>query len=376
MPHNQILMLLSDLGMGITLDNDDNSTNGITEDCNNDIAISSHDEHYAPYPNKTTLLLDILDNLPHLRMSGSHMQMILWLLKELGVWNVPTFKAFQKFQAVLRDMCGSEPKLHTSSLGNHFCVNDIHETIARDFTNPEVVLHLHLYPEETEGPISEGLCHFYIEELSQFKDGTYVIPHCWIVWKKELHADCSVNGWHLTETKWAIPASEFKWDYFDICARTGDSQPLKWTDSSHVSDMPNQLRKLIGEDEDLYVYNKHINIYASNGCLPGHLLQQEYFVCFVATSPHASSPEQFAALWDHVNVTEKEPIRCFNAHTKRKCGVILHVPSLPADNLQQSEEASHMGGNANCGCHKCQWGGPHEYTKSDHGYHAAHYVSG
>lgn len=34
-----------------------------------------------------------------------------------------------------------------------------------------------------------------------------------------------------------------------------------------------------------------------------------------------------------------------------------------------------MGGNTNCGCHKCQWGGPHEYTESDHGYHSAHYVS-
>ncbi|KAJ6623002.1 hypothetical protein B0H10DRAFT_1944299 [Mycena sp. CBHHK59/15] len=43
-----------------------------------------------------------------------------------------------------------------------------------------------------------------------------------------------------------------------------------------------------------------------------------------------------------------------------------------ADNPQQSEEASHMGGNANCGCHRCKAGGPHEVTESDDGYHSMH----
>ncbi|KAJ7197464.1 hypothetical protein GGX14DRAFT_374923, partial [Mycena pura] len=104
-------------------------------------------------------------------------------------------------------------------------------------------------------------------------------------------------------------------------------------------------------------YNKHMNMYAQNGCLPGRLLQQEFHMHFVSTSPHASSAEQFAALRDHVKETEKNPIRTYNAATQRPCRVILRVPVLPADNPQQSEEASHMGSQANYPCRKCHWGG-------------------
>jgi hypothetical protein len=47
-------------------------------------------------------------------------------------------------------------------------------------------------------------------------------------------------------------------------------------------------------------YNKHINIYMANSNLPGQLLQQEYFVRFVSTSPNATSPEQFEALKEQI----------------------------------------------------------------------------
>jgi len=172
--------------------------------------------------------------------------------------------------------------------------------------------------------------------------------------------------------------------------------------------MPNPLRE-IANGEDLYVvmlplwcddvsgnrskqYNKHINMYMANSSIPGQLLQQEYFVRYVSASPHATAPEQFSVLWEKIKYiffysesavlifwycskTHKDPIRCYNADTQRNCGVILCCPGLPADNPQQSEESSHMGGNANCGCRKCKVGGNHEHTESDEGYHSLHFVS-
>lgn len=54
--------------------------------------------------------------------------------------------------------------------------------------------------------------------------------------------------------------------------------------------------------------------------------------------------------------------------------MIVRCPALPADNPQQSEEASHIGGNGNCSCRKCKVGGPQVYRQSDEGYHALHLV--
>jgi hypothetical protein len=50
--------------------------------------------------------------------------------------------------------------------------------------------------------------------------------------------------------------------------------------------------------------------------------------------------------------------------------VMLRVPSHLANNPQQSEEASHMGGKANCKSH-----GLHEVMESDEGYYKLYTVS-
>ena len=77
------------------------------------------------------MLLDILDNLPRLRLSSNMLRLIFWILKECGVSDVPSYDAFRKMQVGLRKKCGSVPTFSQSMLGNIFYVNDIRESIAR-----------------------------------------------------------------------------------------------------------------------------------------------------------------------------------------------------------------------------------------------------
>jgi hypothetical protein len=57
--------------------------------------------------------------------------MILWLLKECGVNNVPSYNAFRKMQENLKKQCASDPKRHISDAGNVFYINDIRESVAK-----------------------------------------------------------------------------------------------------------------------------------------------------------------------------------------------------------------------------------------------------
>lgn len=77
------------------------------------------------------MLLDIMDNLPWLRLSTAHFKLILWLLKESGVTNVPSYNTFRKMQVELQSATGGEPKAFTSALGNHFHVNDLEDAVKR-----------------------------------------------------------------------------------------------------------------------------------------------------------------------------------------------------------------------------------------------------
>ncbi|KAJ7736973.1 hypothetical protein DFH07DRAFT_966662 [Mycena maculata] len=369
--------------------------------------------HDYPYGNKTMCYLDILDNLPRLRLSSSQLKMILWIMQQCGAKDVPSFNAFHAMQKHIRGMTGVRSEPHKSDLGNLFYVNDIRDLVAKDFANPEVAPHIQKYPEDVAGgPISEywqvkdgkwhnipldaltpsilvNLHRYYIHEVAQLADGRWVIPALWIVSKGKTYADCRLverNEHHeitrVSRDITRIPLDELSSNQEAIERRI--SIKFHRTCQDYARHIPNRFRA-IDNGEDLFTvwvpiwaddvsgarskqYQKHLNVYTANANLPGQLLQQEYFVRFVSTSPHAGALEQLK--YKFFRSTHTTPIRTYDAESKRPCGVRLNVPDGPADNPQQAEEASHIGHQGNYFCRRCNVGGSNEQKESPDGYHS------
>jgi len=92
---------------------------------------SNHDSNaWHPYSSKLMFLLDTIDNLPRLHISGSLMKVLLWLLKEVSVKRVPSFDALRKVQRRVRDESGVPTINWMSPKGNTFLFNDPRTLIA------------------------------------------------------------------------------------------------------------------------------------------------------------------------------------------------------------------------------------------------------
>ena len=70
-------------------------------------------------------LLDMLDNLPHLRMSDKHLEAVLFVMKESGARDVPSLDTLRRFQSKLSDSFACKPTRHVSADGNIYYINDI-----------------------------------------------------------------------------------------------------------------------------------------------------------------------------------------------------------------------------------------------------------
>ena len=171
-------------------------------------------------------VLDLLDNLPRMRLSRRHLQFIMWVMKEAGASNVPSWYAFQEIQKELQAKCGVPTNHFVSSVDNILYINDIPQIVAKvsvsgrvhiccseakqDYCNPQTAPLLQFYPEHPSGPVSEvwqasrwrklpwdlltpmyrsGVKDYFVNEVSELKTGEYVIPTMWIIRRKQLCAD-------------------------------------------------------------------------------------------------------------------------------------------------------------------------------------------
>ena len=91
----------------------------------------NHDSNvWHPYNSKLMFLLDTIDNLPRLCISGFLMKVLLWLLQHIGVKHVPSFDALREVQHKVQKESGVPTINWMSPKGNAFLFNDPRMLIA------------------------------------------------------------------------------------------------------------------------------------------------------------------------------------------------------------------------------------------------------
>ncbi|KZT28379.1 hypothetical protein NEOLEDRAFT_1161183 [Neolentinus lepideus HHB14362 ss-1] len=299
------------------------------------------------------------------------MKAILWVMEECGTPDVPSLTALRALQNKLVSNIGLKTESHTSSLGNHFCMNNPAQLFAMDWANPLVREHMNIYPEITNkvsepwqagkwakdtdldllspmwaDPIKAPHQHFYIKEIARLCSGQYIIPMRWVKFNKQLYAEaCDV----VYNSEMPNP----------IRQAAGGRHAYTLFISPWCDDVSGNVSKQ---------FNPHVNMYLANNSLPHQKLAQEFFVRFCSTSPHASSSEQLDALSSKMKPDVWHP--AYDCVLKEEIIFRIIPYTFPANNPQQSETCSHIGMHGNFFCHRCTVGGSATEKETSEGYQA------
>ncbi|OWZ43410.1 hypothetical protein C356_03456 [Cryptococcus neoformans c45] len=329
---------------------------------------------YAPWLDKVTCQLDLMDSLLHQKFSVKQLDHIIEAIKDVteDLYMVPTRNSLRRSQKETRKLIyeGDPVKAFVSGQGNHFSIFDPRETISLELCNPRFTKIMHFYPEvqptavgevweagrwmeyedELLAPmwISDRLDQYYIHEVAQLLDGRFVIPLRWVTIHGIVHARSAEvinqgDSWQVAcNGEWSdIPAELLK-------------HPLT------------RLQRSSGAELAVVFVSLWVDDVSGN-----KIFMQESAVNFVATSQNASGLEMLDKILTLIKETEGNPIRTFNAHTHRDCRVVLHMSCLPCNNPQANEHSSHIhGGNHRCRC--CRVGGSIEERCSPEGFAKLH----
>ncbi|KAG2046046.1 hypothetical protein BDR06DRAFT_1039784 [Suillus hirtellus] len=112
-------------------------------------------------------------------------------------------------------------------------------------------------------------------------------------------------------------------------------------------------------------WNKHHAIYMSNANIPWEMLEKEFFVCFITSSPHAA-PMELTVHSDAAN----PGIIAWDCKDQEEVMLIPYGLFVAGDNPMQAKECSHVGLNCNYFCQTCNVSSTKEYKASHKGYNS------
>ncbi|KIJ11470.1 hypothetical protein PAXINDRAFT_84506, partial [Paxillus involutus ATCC 200175] len=373
-----------------------------------------------PWKSEPEFVTHLLFSSPHLRFSHAQKSALLEWAKALGAPDVPSMYAVKKTQERVQKLLGNPMEKISTASGNTFYLNAINKAIAMDFANPLTRFTMQDYPEDGQGRMSqvhhgnkmlEGLpddlappcVHvggsiFFVNELLQQTTRGYFIPKKFFQARLQSSksADAEVlalghkvsltgEGFSVDPEMVITPASTFFHTFKDI-QHESMSDHLSPTASSaaHAKLMPNPLRIKSGGRMVITVplivfmddvsgniskqWNKHHVVYMSNALMPREMLEKEFCVRFVSSSPHATPLELMQGLKESIQKAVNDPIVTFDVKYQEEVMLLPYDLFLAGDNPMQAEECSHGGLKCNYFCRTCKVGGTNAEKKTDEGY--------
>ncbi|KAG1819589.1 uncharacterized protein BJ212DRAFT_1446011 [Suillus subaureus] len=115
-------------------------------------------------------------------------------------------------------------------------------------------------------------------------------------------------------------------------------------------------------------WNKHHTIYMSIMNLLHEMLEKEFFVRFIISSPHATPMELMWAMKQSICNAATSGVTAWDCKDNEEVLLIPCGLSTAGDNPMQAEECSHAGLNCNYFCQMCDISGTKEYKASKDGY--------
>ncbi|KIJ11662.1 hypothetical protein PAXINDRAFT_164082 [Paxillus involutus ATCC 200175] len=115
-------------------------------------------------------------------------------------------------------------------------------------------------------------------------------------------------------------------------------------------------------------WNKHHVIYMSNTNLAHKMLEEEFYVWFVTSSPHAAPMELMHAMKESVLKAAAFGIVAWDCRDEEEVMLIPQGLFFGGDNPMQGEECSQAGLTCNYFCQTCNVGGQKEHKEPEAGY--------